>query len=31
MLKIINKDPDKKQLIEIHNRPYLIDQINKKK
>tara|TARA_B100001093_G_scaffold445091_1_gene448530 strand:+ start:7 stop:1104 length:1098 start_codon:yes stop_codon:yes gene_type:complete len=30
MLKIINKDPDKKQLIEIHNRPYLIDQITKR-
>ena len=29
MLKIINKDIDKKQLIEIHNRPYLIDQITK--
>tara|TARA_B100001059_G_C17825613_1_gene581178 strand:+ start:389 stop:1483 length:1095 start_codon:yes stop_codon:yes gene_type:complete len=30
MLKIINKDPDKKQLIEIHNRPYLIEQITKR-
>ena len=29
MLKIINKDSDKKQLIEIHNRPYLIEQITK--
>ena len=29
MLKIINKDIDKKQLIEIHNRPYLIDLITK--
>ena len=29
MLKIINKDIDKKQLIEIHNRPYLINQISK--
>ena len=29
MLKIINKDTDKKQLIEIHNRPYLINQISK--
>ena len=29
MLKIINKDTDKKQLIEIHNRPYLIEQIKK--
>ena len=29
MLKIINKDSDKKQLIEIHNRPYLIDQVTK--
>ena len=29
MLKIINKDTDKKQLIEIHNRPYLIDQLTK--
>ena len=29
MLKIINKDSDKKQLIEIHNRPYLIAQITK--
>lgn len=30
MLKIINKDSDKNQLIEIHNRPYLIDQIAKR-
>ena len=29
MLKIINKDPDKKQLVEIHNRPYLVEQITK--
>ncbi|MDC1035027.1 glycosyltransferase family 4 protein [Alphaproteobacteria bacterium] len=29
MLKLINKDPDKKQLIEIHNRPYLVKQITK--
>ncbi len=29
MLKIINKDTDKKQLIEIHNRPYLVDNITK--
>ena len=29
MLKIINKDPDKKQLVEIHNRPYLVKQITK--
>ncbi len=29
MLKIITKDSDKKQLIEIHNRPYLIDLITK--
>ncbi len=28
MLKIINKDIDKKQLIEIHNRPHLIDLIS---
>jgi len=30
MLKIINKDIDKKQLIEIHNRPYLIALITKR-
>ena len=30
MLKIINKDSDKNQLIEIHNRPYLIEQITKR-
>ena len=29
MLKLISKDPDKKQLIEIHNRPYLAKQITK--
>ncbi len=29
MLTFINKDPDKKQLIEIHNRPYLVEQITK--
>ena len=29
MLKIINKDTEQKQLIEIHNRPYLIDQFTK--
>ena len=29
MLKIITKDTDKNQLIEIHNRPYLINQIVK--
>ncbi len=29
MLKIITKDFDKKQLIEIHNRPYLVDNITK--
>jgi len=29
MLKLIKKDPDKKQLIEIHNRPYLVKQITK--
>ena len=29
MLKIITKDSDKKQLIEIHNRPYLVDNITK--
>ena len=31
MLKIIEKDTDKNQLIEIHNRPYLVDQIAKGK
>ena len=30
MSKIINKDTDKNQLIEIHNRPYLVDSISKK-
>jgi len=30
MLKKIVKDPDKKQLIEIHNRPYLVGQIAKR-
>ena len=29
MLKLINKDPDKKQLIEIHNRPYLVEEITR--
>ena len=29
MLKLIKKDPDKKQLIEIHNRPYLIEEIKR--
>ena len=29
MLKIIDKDNDKNQLIEIHNRPYLVDEITK--
>ncbi|MDA9657454.1 glycosyltransferase family 4 protein [Alphaproteobacteria bacterium] len=29
MLKIIAKDSDKNQLIEIHNRPYLVDKIIK--
>ena len=29
MLKIINKDIEKKQLIEIHNRPYLVQEITK--
>ena len=29
MLKIIAKDVDKNQLIEIHNRPYLVDKITK--
>ena len=29
MLRLIKKDPDKKQLIEIHNRPYLVEQIIK--
>ena len=27
MLKIISKDLDKNQLIEIHNRPYLVEEI----
>ena len=31
MFKIINKETDKNQLLEIHNRPYLIDQITKGK
>ena len=30
MLKFIKKDPDKKQLIEIHNRPYLVKEITKR-
>jgi UDP-glucose:(glucosyl)LPS alpha-1,2-glucosyltransferase len=29
MLKMISKESSKKQLIEIHNRPYLIEQITK--
>ena len=29
MLKIINKDLDKKQLIELHNRPYLVEEITR--
>ena len=29
MLKIISKDLDKTQLIEIHNRPYLVEKITK--
>ena len=29
MLKIILNDSDKRQLIEIHNRPYLVDKISK--
>ncbi len=29
MLKIISKDIDKKQLIEIHNRPYVVNAITK--
>ena len=29
MLKLISKESEKKQLIETHNRPYLIDQIAK--
>ena len=29
MLMMISKDNIKKQLIEIHNRPYLINQINR--
>ena len=28
MLQIINESTEKKQLIEVHNRPYLIDQIS---
>ena len=31
MIKIISKETDQKQLIEIHNRPYLVDQIAKEK
>ena len=31
MLKIITQDRDKEQLIEIHNRPYLVNQIAKEK
>ena len=31
MIKIISKETDKKQLIEIHNRPYLVNQIAKEK
>ncbi|MDA9882291.1 glycosyltransferase family 4 protein [Alphaproteobacteria bacterium] len=30
MLKIISQDIDKNQLIEIHNRPYLLEQITKR-
>ena len=30
MIEIISKDTDDKQLIEIHNRPYLVDQIAKR-
>ncbi len=30
MLKVISKENDSNQLIEIHNRPYLINQIEKK-
>ena len=30
MLKIINNDDDNKQLIEIHNRPYLVNKIKEK-
>ena len=29
MLKIISKDLDKNQLIEIHNRPYLVEEITR--
>ena len=29
MLKIISKDVDRNQLIEIHNRPHLVDKITK--
>ncbi len=29
MIEIVAKDSDKNQLIEIHNRPYLIDQVTK--
>ena len=29
MIEMISNDPDNKQLIEIHNRPYLVDQIAK--
>ena len=29
MLKIITKDTDKNQLIEIHNRPYLLEEITR--
>ena len=29
MIEIVAKDYDKKQLIEVHNRPYLIDQVAK--
>ena len=31
MLNIISKSDDQKQLVEIHNRPYLIDRIFKDK
>ena len=31
MLKIISKDLDKNQLIEIHNRPYLVEEITREK
>ena len=30
MLKKISKEPDQNQLIEVHNRPYLIDIISRK-